>query len=169
MRLLQLFATSVFLLACTPAAPQGTATPSPTTEATPPAATAPGPASPRPTRPPAGTAPLPTPSDIETPPGAVGEVPTELLEPLIEQAAQLAGVEPVEVAVLRAEQVRWPDGSLGCPEPGQPYTQEPVDGYWVVLQAGDQTYDFRLGEAGTPRLCPAGGGRPALPSPDPDG
>lgn len=168
MRLFQLLATSVLLLACTPATPQGTAPGSPMPEATPPDATAPEPASPRPTRPPAGTVPLPTPSDIETPPGAVGEVPAELLEPLIEQAAQLAGMEPAEVAVLRAEQVRWPDGSLGCPEPGQPYTQEPVDGYWVVLQVDDETYDFRLGEGGTPRLCPAGGGRPTLPSPDPD-
>lgn len=91
------------------------------------------------------------------------------MEGLVEEAANLAGLGTTDIEVLRAEQVRWPDGSLGCPEPGQSYTQEPIDGYWVVLRAGEETYDFRLGEAGVPRLCPTGGGRPTLVSPDPDG
>jgi hypothetical protein len=37
--------------------------------------------------------------------------------------------------VVQAEAVTWPDGALGCPEPGIVYTQALVPGYWVVVEA----------------------------------
>jgi hypothetical protein len=60
------------------------------------------------------------------------------------------------VTVISAEAVTFPDGSLGCPEPGMAYTQALVDGYKIVAEAGGKTYDFR-GTGSTFRLCPATG------------
>ena len=62
--------------------------------------------------------------------------------------------------ILRAEPVIWNDGSLGCPEPGMMYTQALIMGYWVVIDAAGQNYDFRVGSRGNCRLWPPGQGHP---------
>jgi hypothetical protein len=99
----------------------------------------------------------------ETPP-AKGEVPQGILDPILKEAAALANVAREQLVIVRAEPVVWNDGSLGCPEPGMEYTQALVNGYWVVINAAGQSYDFRVGRGGSFRLCPAGRGRPPLPS-----
>jgi hypothetical protein len=63
----------------------------------------------------------------------------------VDAPPKLAGEQLV---IVRAESVVWNDGSLGCPEPGMDYTQAPVKGYWVVINAAGQTYDFRVGRGG---------------------
>ncbi len=68
--------------------------------------------------------------------------------------ARLAGVPVEQVVVVSAEAVTFPDGSLGCPQPGMVYTQALVDGYKIVAEAGGKTYDFR-GTGSTFRLCTA--------------
>jgi hypothetical protein len=120
---------------------------------------------------------LPTPPDLTQPtPGATnqrtteppaslppaGPVPAELFAEIAAEAAALAGVPAGDLAVGRAEAVVWSDGSLGCPERDQQYTQALVDGYWVVLVAGGQEYDFRASERGEFKLCPPGQGRPPV-------
>jgi hypothetical protein len=92
------------------------------------------------------------------------EVPEAILGPILKEAAKLANVTPEQLVILRAEVVVWNDGSLGCPEPGMEYTQALVNGYWVVINAAGQTYDFRVGRGGSFRLCPAGRGHPPLRS-----
>jgi hypothetical protein len=150
----------LLLSACSgspPAVPQSPA-------ASPQPAASPVPATRPPTGTPAGTRVPPQP----TPPGVLGEVPPDIMAELTAEAAALAGVSLAEVRVLRAEQVTWNDGSLGCPEPDTVYTQALVDGYWVVLEVGEQTYDFRLSETSVPRICPAGQGRPPVDEPSLD-
>jgi hypothetical protein len=56
----------------------------------------------------------------------------------------------------------WNDGSLGCPEPGNMYTEALVNGYWVIIKARGQTYDFRADSRGSFILCPPGQGLPPL-------
>jgi hypothetical protein len=104
----------------------------------------------------------PTPAE-ETPP-VKGEVPQGILDPILKEAAALAKVAREKLVIVRAEPVVWNDGSLGCPEPGMMYTQALINGYWVVIEAAGQTYDFRVGRGGSFRLCPPGGGHPPLPS-----
>lgn len=118
-------------------------------EATPPETTAPETTPPRRTPPPRLT-PSPDP-DTSTP--VAGEVPAEYLDPVIADAAGRAGAAPGDVRVTRAQAKQWSDGSLGCPQPGQMYTQALVDGYWVELDVGGQPFDYRLNERGTFRLC----------------
>jgi hypothetical protein len=112
---------------------------------------------PTPSEPPASDRPAPSGRTFHTaPPSAaalVGEVPAEVMDPILAAAAERAGVAREELEVIRAEQVTWSDGSLGCPEPGQMYTQALVDGYHVVIVAGDDELDYRVGSAGSFRVC----------------
>lgn len=70
--------------------------------------------------------------------------------------ADLAGrlqVPATAIDVLQAEQVTWPDGSLGCPKPGEFYTQAQVDGYRVVLQHDSRVFLYHAGGDGPVFLC----------------
>jgi hypothetical protein len=113
-----------------------------------------------PTQPPTAPPAVEPSPDLPTPPIFAGDVPASIMEELFDETAALAQVALSEVRLERAEAVTWSDGSLGCPEPDMMYTQALVDGYWVVLEAAGQTYDWRMSETGLPRLCPEGEGQP---------
>jgi hypothetical protein len=93
----------------------------------------------------------------------IGEVPQDLLDAILADAEAETGANQNEFALVRAEAVTWSDGSLGCPEPGMMYTQALVDGYWVVLEHGDRTLDYRATTRGYFALCEQG--FPAMPAP----
>ncbi len=95
----------------------------------------------------------------ESPP-MQSNIPKEILEPVLNKAAELAKISREQLVIVRAEPAVWNDGSLGCPEPGMQYTQALVNGYWIVIKAAGQTYDFRMGRGGNFQLCPEGRGRP---------
>jgi hypothetical protein len=82
-----------------------------------------------------------------------GEVPSELLGAILADAEARCGSESDELGVVRAEQVVWNDGSLGCPRPGTIYTQARVNGYRIVLRYGDQELDYRASQSGFFLLC----------------
>lgn len=115
-------------------------------------------ASPDPTRPVRSAPELATAPPSDAP--VTGEVPDEILADLAADAAERADVDPEAVRVVQAEQVTWNDGSLGCPEPGMSYTMALVDGYHVILEAGDQELDYRVTANGGYRLC-ENAGRPS--------
>lgn len=82
--------------------------------------------------------------------------------PLVMQAIRdLAGRLHVgfdAITVVSAEAVVWPDGALGCPQPGMEYIQVQQDGMRIVLAAGGREYHYHSGETRGPFLCenPAG-------------
>lgn len=86
------------------------------------------------------------------------EIPEDIMNGVVSDAASRTGVEPSVMVVALAREVTWNDGSLGCPEPGVMYTQALVDGYQVVLIAGDEALDYRVDDSGGFRVCeqPAG-------------
>lgn len=59
------------------------------------------------------------------------------------------------IQVLSFEEVTWPDGSLGCPKPGEFYTQALVDGFRVVLSYDSRVYLYHAGSDEEPFLCPS--------------
>lgn len=82
--------------------------------------------------------------------------------------AERLGVDPEELEVVTAEKVTWPDGSLGCPEPGMFYTQAVVDGSKVVLGYEGRVYVYHAGADDEPFLCPSeenDGGYELVPPP----
>jgi hypothetical protein len=83
----------------------------------------------------------------------VGEVPAAIIDQAKADLARRTGLDPATFSVVRAEEVVWSDGSLGCPVPGQAYIQVVTPGYWIGLEAGSKTYDYRATRSGLVRLC----------------
>jgi hypothetical protein len=76
--------------------------------------------------------------------------------------AKQIGAEKAESArIVTAEAVTWPNGALGCPQPGRMYTQALVPGYRVVFEADGATYAYHASQKGEFKLCK----RPAPLSP----
>ena len=75
-------------------------------------------------------------------PVATTAIPKEVRRAVVADAARRFNVAESAVVLTRAEQVTWPDGSLGCPQPGQMYTQMLVDGFRVTAKttAGELLY-----------------------------
>jgi hypothetical protein len=80
-------------------------------------------------------------------------VPSSVVASLVERVASIARVSPRDVVVEVAEAVVFPNAGLGCEEPGMAYTQVQVDGYRVVLRAGDEIFDYRGTGSAPPRRC----------------
>ena len=55
----------------------------------------------------------------------------------------------------------WPDGSLGCAEPGRLYTQELVPGYRLVAKASAGELVYHTDQRGQVASCP---GQPRKPA-----
>ena len=91
-------------------------------------------------------------------------VPASLMDQILADAATRSGMSASDIYAVRAEAALWNDGSLGCPKPDISYTQAQVDGYWVVLKAGDTLLDYRASQSGFFTFCdtafPGSGGAP---------
>ncbi|HEX7171377.1 MAG TPA: hypothetical protein VF365_02090 [Candidatus Limnocylindria bacterium] len=85
-----------------------------------------------------------------SPPGEVSEA---MVDRVIADAASGAGVDPSAVRVMSAESVTWSDGSLGCPQPDQMYTQALVPGYRVVVEIDGEELHFHAGQDGVFTFC----------------
>lgn len=79
------------------------------------------------------------------------------LETLVAQAkadlAERLSISVDEIDLLEARSVVWPDGSLGCPQPGMAYKQVPQEGALIRLAAGGQSYDYHVGGSRGLFLC----------------
>ncbi len=94
----------------------------------------------------------------ETPPTSlVPPVTTAAGSPREEAAvadlAERLGVDHEAILVVDARDVTWPDGSLGCPQPGMNYIQVLTEGYLVVLEADGQRYEYHGGADGPLTFC----------------
>jgi hypothetical protein len=90
----------------------------------------------------------------------VSDLQASMLAAALDDAARRTGVARADLRVVSAEAVTWPDGAIGCPQPGMMYTQALVPGYRVVLQAGAERLHYHAGRDGQPRFCPAGNVQP---------
>lgn len=83
-----------------------------------------------------------------------GEVPEAVMTAVVADLSAKTGQDATTATVTKAESVTWPDGSLGCPQPGIMYTQMVQPGYRVVLELDGKSYDYRVAGEGTViRLC----------------
>jgi hypothetical protein len=86
-------------------------------------------------------------------PASPVELPAVVLDPVLADAAQRSGVPREQLVVVTAVATTWSDGSLGCREPGQMYTQALVEGWQAVVRAGTTLYDYRGAGATNFKLC----------------
>ena len=79
------------------------------------------------------------------------------LQPLVDQAvADLASrlkIDASKIDTVSAQAMSWPDGSLGCPQPGMVYTQVMVDGSLIQLSVNGMAYSYHSGGSRAPFLC----------------
>jgi hypothetical protein len=98
--------------------------------------------------------PEPVPAREETgDPVSTATLPRELRRAVVSDASKRLGVPDHAVVLSRATQVTWNDGALGCPAPGQMYTQAIVPGYRIVARAGDQELIYHTDARAHVVLC----------------
>ena len=73
----------------------------------------------------------------------------------ISEAARRTKSDASTLTVVMAEAVTWPDGSLGCPQPGMAYSQALVPGYRMRIAVGNETLEYHGSARGQPFFCPA--------------
>ena len=94
------------------------------------------------------------PEDEALPDGQVNvPAPDDLLAAIVEDAARRGGVDPTLVQVVSSQRTDWPDGGLGCPEPGREYIQVVVPGYQVLVSVAGRLLDYRSDLAGHFFVC----------------
>ena len=82
-----------------------------------------------------------------------GEVPVDLLDAIRLDLQKRLGIDTTGLDPTRAESVNWNDGSLGCPRPGEVYTQAVTPGYHIIFEIGGARYDYRAKRSGFFLLC----------------
>jgi hypothetical protein len=90
-------------------------------------------------------------------------MPHAVRRAVVADAAKRFQVAENAVVLARAEQLTWSDGSLGCPEPGQVYTQNLVAGFRVVATTSAGALTYHTDSRGYVVSCGARSSRPARP------
>jgi hypothetical protein len=90
----------------------------------------------------------PEPGTRKTPPSG-----TEIVASASRDLAGRLGVASGELEVLAVENVTWNDGSLGCPQPDQSYTQAQVPGLRILFAHAQKIYQYHAAESGQFLYC----------------
>lgn len=123
-----------------------TASAAPATTTTPPVDVTPAPDEPVPT-----TTALPD-TGGSTPPGFDPSGGAQVAYAVADLAAML-GVAETAITVVVREEVVWPDGAIGCPQPGMSYTQALVEGSRIVLEYEGTRHAYHAAALGEPFYC----------------
>ncbi|RFF30237.1 hypothetical protein DZC52_09160 [Wenzhouxiangella sediminis] len=91
----------------------------------------------------------------------------EAVEAAREDLSERTGRALDEISVVRAQEVTWANGALGCPEEGMMYTQALVEGFYILLADADGEHAYHSGRDGQPFFCPPDRSK-APPKSDPE-
>lgn len=100
-------------------------------------------------------------------PPPLGETPAAVLDRVLHTAELATGINRQSFEITRSEAMVWSDGSLGCPQPDEVYTQAAVDGFRVQIAADGLVLDYRVGEGDRIVACDAVEGLDAIRPIDP--
>lgn len=59
--------------------------------------------------------------------------------------AQRLSISDSQIMLIEAQEVVWPDSSLGCPQPGMAYLQVPEDGARIIFEVDGSKYSYHTG------------------------
>ncbi len=76
-----------------------------------------------------------------------------LIDLAVDDLAARLNISREAIELVRFEEVTWPDGALGCPQPGMAYIQVLVDGAFIQLRADGNLYNYHSGGGRGPFLC----------------
>lgn len=72
----------------------------------------------------------------------IDPVAADFLRVVQKQVAEQLDLSTRRVQLVTMTAITWPDNSLGCPQPEQDYTPVNIEGYRIVVTAGDKEYIF---------------------------
>lgn len=94
-----------------------------------------------------GSAP-PTPSPVPVPPEA-----SQAVDAALQDAAAHLSVSRDQLKVSQVASQQWNDASLGCPQPGQLYSQIVTPGFVVMITSGSHQLEYHTDTRGRVTLC----------------
>lgn len=106
-----------------------------------------------PTGPGSPTPPVSTPEPFETVPAPESVLALPAVQAAIAAEAERRGVAEEAVEVVRYDVVTWPDGSIGCPQPGMMYSQALVPGKRLVLAVDGEQASYHASDVGEFAYC----------------
>ena len=89
----------------------------------------------------------------------VDPIASELVQLAQRRVAQQLDLPLRRVMLIAARPYLWQDTSLGCPQPGQVYTDVQIPGYRIVVGAGDMSFAFH---SDSEQLFPCEAGQESL-------
>lgn len=76
------------------------------------------------------------------PPTPTGVAASQLVQQASKDLASRLGIPVDQISISTVQAVTWPDGSLGCPQPGIAYTQVMTPGYLILLESSGSRYPY---------------------------
>lgn len=65
-----------------------------------------------------------------------------VVEKAREDLAQRLSIPASQINFIESKEVFWADSSLGCPQPGNTYTQVQTPGYLIVLESNGNQFEY---------------------------
>ena len=79
--------------------------------------------------------------------------PQPAVDAAVQDAAGHLGVSPSQLHVDQVEPRQWPDASLGCPQPGQLYSQIVTPGFLILISMGSKQLEYHTDGRANVKLC----------------
>jgi hypothetical protein len=86
-------------------------------------------------------------------PGLEDPIIVKIVDKARQDLAQRLSLPVDQIEVREVRKVNWPDSSLGCPQEGKTYAQEPEPGLLIRLSASGSMYFYHSGVSAEPFLC----------------
>lgn len=77
----------------------------------------------------------------------------DMVDAAVADLAHRLSVDGHAITIVSVESVTWPNGAMGCPEPGMSYTQALVEGVRVELTVDGTPYWYHQGGSNPIRYC----------------
>lgn len=90
----------------------------------------------------------PTPAPVPVPPEA-----SQAVDAALQDAAGHLSVSRDQLQVSQVASQQWNDASLGCPQPGQLYSQIVTPGFLVMITSGSHQLEYHTDTRGRVTLC----------------
>src|SRR6266852_5987298 len=79
--------------------------------------------------------------------------PQPAVDAALRDAAAHLGASPAALKVDQVEPRQWGDSSLGCPKPGQMYSQIVTPGFFIIISGAGKQLEYHTDTRGHVVLC----------------